>query len=531
VGRSQVNSGRNLDVLGFEQTGEVFWNLGSAELYEEAVRRGEAQIAHLGPLVARTGQHTGRSPKDKFVVRDAERADEVWWGANNQPLDPDKVEPLLARMRAYVRDVDLFVQDCYVGADARYRMPIRVVTEYAWHSLFARNLFIQPPPDAAGGDDPQFTVIDLPQFHADPSIDGTNSETFIVVDFARKLVLIGGTEYAGEIKKSMFTVMNHRMPKQGVLPMHCSANVGPAGDVALFFGLSGTGKTTLSTDPMRPLIGDDEHGWTDQGVFNFEGGCYAKTIRLSAENEPEIFQTTRRFGTILENVIMDPATRRVDLDSEEITENTRGAYPISHLDNAVVSGTGGHPRNIVFLTADAFGVLPPISRLTPEQAMYHFLLGYTARVAGTERGVTEPEATFSPCFGAPFLPLPPTAYATLLGEKLAEHPAQVWLINTGWAGGPAGESERIKLPFTRAMVRAALSGALDKVAFETEPAFGLSVPTTCPDVPPEILRPRLQWADGERYDAQAARLAGLIREAFTPFEQEVAANVREAAPA
>ncbi len=523
-------SEHGLDTLGFQNTGDVLWNLSTAACYEEAVRGYEAAVVHLGPLVVRTGQHTGRSPKDKFVVKHPDLADEIWWGANNQPLEPDHFDALFARMRAYAQGLDLYVQDCFAGADDRYRLPIRIVTELAWHSVFAHNLFIRATDDELAHHAPQFTVIDLPGFQADPELDGTNSETVIAVSFPRKLVLIGGTAYAGEIKKSIFTILNYLLPQQGVLPMHCSANVGPGGDAALFFGLSGTGKTTLSTDPTRPLIGDDEHGWTDAGVFNFEGGCYAKTIRLSAENEPEIYQTTQRFGTVLENVPLDPETRRIDLDSEEITENTRGAYPITHLSNVVLQGTGGHPKNVVFLTADAFGVLPPIARLTPEQAMFHFLLGYTARVAGTERGVTEPEATFSACFGAPFLPLPPTVYAKMLGEKLSAHGSQVWLINTGWSGGPATESERIKLPYTRAMVRAALSGALDDAAFESDPVFGLAIPASVPDVPAELLTPRNMWSDGDRYDAEAAKLADLMHEAFKAYDDDVTPEVRAAAP-
>ncbi len=523
-------SEHGLETLGFQNTGDVLWNLSTAACYEEAVRGYEATVVHLGPLVVGTGQHTGRSPKDKFVVKYPDLADEIWWGANNQPLEPDRFDALFARMRAYAQGLDLYVQDCFAGADARYRLPIRVVTELAWHSVFARNLFIRATDDELARHAPQFTVVDLPGFQADPELDGTNSETVIAVSFARKLVLIGGTAYAGEMKKSIFTILNYLLPRQGVLPMHCSANVGSDGDVALFFGLSGTGKTTLSTDPTRPLIGDDEHGWTDTGVFNFEGGCYAKTIRLSAENEPEIYQTTRRFGTVLENVPLDPETRRIDLDSEEITENTRGAYPITHLGNVVLEGAGGHPANVVFLTADAFGVLPPIARLTPAQAMFHFLLGYTARVAGTERGVTEPEATFSACFGAPFLPLPPTVYAKMLGEKLSAHGSQVWLINTGWSGGPATESERIQLPYTRAMVRAALSGALDDVAFEEDPVFGLAIPASVPDVPADLLTPRNTWSDGDRYDAAAGTLAGLMREAFQQYGGDVSAEVRAAAP-
>ncbi len=519
-----------LAALGVQNARKVFWNLPTSQLYEHAVRAHEGEVAHLGPIVVNTGPHTGRSPKDKFVVRDAERADVVWWGAHNQPIDPEKFDGLFGRLRGYLQGRDLYVQDCFAGADPRYRLPVRVINEFAWHNLFARNLFIVPGAAELEDHKPEFTIIDMPGFQADPAEDGTNSGVFIIVNFAERLVIIGGTAYGGEMKKSIFTVLNYLLPQRDVLPMHCSANVGPDGDVALFFGLSGTGKTTLSTDPTRPLIGDDEHGWTDTGVFNFEGGCYAKTIRLSPENEPEIYQTTRRFGTVLENVPMDPESRRLDLDSESITENTRGAYPISHLQNVMQGGIAGHPRNVVLLAADAFGVLPPLSRLTTEQAMYHFLLGYTARVAGTERGVTEPQATFSACFGAPFLPLPPPTYAKMLGERLEQHNPGVWLVNTGWSGGPAGESERVSLPYTRAMIRAALSGALDDEAYDIEPVFGLRVPTSCPGVPDNLLNARGQWADPNRYDDEAAQLARLMHEAFDPFAPTVSADVLAAGP-
>jgi phosphoenolpyruvate carboxykinase (ATP) len=410
-------------------------------------------------------------------------------------------------------------------------MPIRIVTEYAWHSLFARHLFIpERDPERLGRHEPQFTVIDTPRFHADPERHGTNSEVFILVNLAKRLVLIGGTSYAGEIKKSIFTVMNYLLPLRGVMPMHCSANVGQDGDVALFFGLSGTGKTTLSSDPERQLIGDDEHGWSDTGIFNFEGGCYAKMIRLSPEAEPQIYGTTRRFGTVLENVAIDVKTRYLDLDDATFTENTRGAYPIAFIENSVASGVGGHPRNIVMLTADAFGVLPPIARLTPEGAMYHFLSGYTAKVAGTEKGVTDPKATFSTCFGAPFLPLHPNVYARFFGEKIARHQARVWLVNTGWTGGPHGVGTRMKIGHTRAMIRAALSGALDSVPYETDPVFNLAVPASCPGVPPVVLRPRDTWADTAAYDAQAKKLAGMFVENFKEFEGAVGAEVRSAGP-
>jgi phosphoenolpyruvate carboxykinase (ATP) len=520
-----------LDAHGIVNVSRVYWNLTTPSLYEEAVRRREGLVAHAGPLVCRTGHHTGRSPNDKLVVKDASTADRVWWGSVNRPMTGEHFDALHRHMLAFLQGKELFVQDCYAGADPAYRLPIRVITEYAWHSLFARHLFI-PERDRSRREhhQPEFTVIDMPRFHADPAVHGTNSEVFIVIHFAKGLVLIGGTSYAGEIKKSIFTVMNYLLPMRGVMPMHCSANVGAGGDVALFFGLSGTGKTTLSSDPERRLIGDDEHGWSDRGVFNFEGGCYAKMIRLSAEAEPQIYEATRRFGTVLENVSIDVATRRLNLDDDSLTENTRGAYPISFIENSVPSGAGGHPKNLVMLTADAFGVLPPIARLTPEGAMYHFLSGYTAKVAGTEKGVTEPKATFSTCFGAPFLPLHPNVYARFLGERIAQHQTSAWLVNTGWTGGPYGTGSRMKIAHTRAMIKAALSGALDGVAYETDPVFNVAIPVTCPGVPTAVLKPRGTWSDGAAYDAQAAKLATMFVQNFGTFEDAVSAEVRAAGP-
>ncbi|MHB1415047.1 MAG: phosphoenolpyruvate carboxykinase (ATP), partial [Chloroflexota bacterium] len=453
-----------LENHGLRNVGNVYWNLSTPALYEESVRRREGLVAHMGPIVVRTGQHTGRSPKDKFVVKEPSSEDKIWWGKVNRPMSADRFEALYHRVLAYVQGKDLFVQDCAVGADPEYRIPIRVINEMAWHNLFVRNMFIQLDRRQLATHVPEFTVLDVPHFTAVPQLDGTNSGAFILVNFGARMVLIGGTAYAGEIKKSIFTIMNYLLPLGSVLSMHCSANIGPSGDVALFFGLSGTGKTTLSADPRRRLIGDDEHGWSDQGVFNFEGGCYAKVINLSAEAEPEIYQTTRRFGTILENVAIDTATRRFDLTDATLTENTRAVYPINYIPNAVRPGVGGHPRNIILLAADAFGVLPPISRLSPEQAMYHFLSGYTSKVAGTEVGVgSEPEATFSTCFGAPFMALHPSVYARLLGEKIATHDVRCWLVNTGWSGGPYGVGQRMKIGHTRAMVTAALNGDLDEV--------------------------------------------------------------------
>jgi phosphoenolpyruvate carboxykinase (ATP) len=511
------------------EAGRVYWNLSTASLYEEAVRRQEGVIAADGPLACRTGQHTGRSPNDKFVVREPSSERHIEWGKVNRPMTPAQFDLLHADLLSSLGGKELFVQDCFAGADPKYRLPIRVINELAWQNLFARNLFIVDP-RAAAEHTPQFTVIDSPSFKAEPKRHGTNSDVVIALNFAKKLVLVGGSSYAGEMKKSIFTVLNYMLPLQDVMPMHCSANIGAGGDTALFFGLSGTGKTTLSSDPDRMLIGDDEHGWSDRGVFNFEGGCYAKTIRLSADAEPQIYATTRRFGTVLENVVVDPETRELDLDDDRYTENTRAAYPITFIDNAVPSGQGGHPKNIVMLTADAFGVMPPIARLTPEGAMYHFLSGYTAKVAGTEKGVTEPKATFSTCFGAPFLPLPPSRYATMLGAKIARHGARVWLVNTGWTGGAFGVGKRMKIGYTRAMIRAALSGALDGVGYDLDPVFNVEVPTTCPDVPAEVLKPKNTWANSADYDAQAAKLASMFTENFKTFERGVTPAVRAAGP-
>jgi phosphoenolpyruvate carboxykinase (ATP) len=508
----------------------VRWNLPTPAIYEQAIKRNEGIMGHLGPLVVRTGVFTGRSPNDKFIVDEPASRAHIWWGPANRPIGEESFDELHRRMASYLQGKDVFVQDLWCGADPEYRMPIRIITQYAWHSLFARNLFIQPSPPELAVHEPQFVVIDCPGFHAYPELDQTNSDVFILVNFAKRLVLIGGTEYAGEIKKSIFTAMNYYLPFHGVLPMHCSANYGAAGDTALFFGLSGTGKTTLSADSARTLIGDDEHGWSDSGVFNFEGGCYAKVIRLSPEGEPEIYAATRRFGTVLENVGIDTHSRRLDLDDYSLTENTRAAYPITHIPNATRSGRGGHPKNIIFLTADAFGVLPPIARLTPEQTMYHFISGYTAKVAGTERGVTEPKATFSTCFGAPFMAQHPNVYSALLGEKIKEHEVACWLVNTGWTGGPYGVGQRIKLSYTRAIINAALHGDLDGVEYLHDPLFGLHVPTRCPGVPHEVLQPRETCQDKIAYDQQARELAGMFVENFKRFESQVADPIKEAGP-
>jgi phosphoenolpyruvate carboxykinase (ATP) len=489
-------------------------------------------MSHLGPLIVRTGHYTGRSPNDRYIVREPSSEEHVWWGKVNQPFPPERYDALRARLTAYLQGKDLYVQDCYVGADPHYRLPIRVVNELAWHNIFARNMFIKERDRTKLANHvPEFTIVDAPGFSASPEEDGTRSEAFIILHFGRKEVIIGGTAYAGEMKKSVFTIMNYLLPPKGVLSMHCSANYGrDRDDVALFFGLSGTGKTTLSADPERTLIGDDEHGWSDDGVFNFEGGCYAKVICLSKEGEPEIYETTRRFGTILENVAMDSETRRIDLDSAAITENTRASYPITYIPNADRTGTGGHPKTIIMLTADAFGVLPPVAALNRSQTLYHFLSGYTARVAGTERGVKEPQATFSTCFGAPFMALKPTVYAKLLGEKIARHKVCAWLINTGWNGGPYGTGSRIKLAYTRAMVRAALDGALSEAPMRQDPIFGTMVPECCPDVPPDILDPRQTWPDPEAYDRQARKLAGMFIENFRQFFDSATPDVRAAGP-
>jgi phosphoenolpyruvate carboxykinase (ATP) len=527
----QVERAFGLEALGMVRTGQQHWNLSPAALYEHALRRGEAELAAEGPLVARTGQHTGRSPNDKFVVKEATSEKHVHWGAVNKPIEEAKFDALHKDMMAYLQGKDVFVLDAWGGTDPKYKIPIRVVTEFAWHNLFARNMFLpENDPQKRREHRPEFTVIDAPNFKADPAKHGTRSDVFILVHFGRKMVLIGGTHYAGEIKKSIFTILNYTLPLQGVLSMHCSANIGAAGDTALFFGLSGTGKTTLSSDPNRQLIGDDEHGWSDTGVFNFEGGCYAKVIKLSKEAEPQIYETTRRFGTILENVIVDPELRTLDLDDASLTENTRASYPITFIDNAELSGRGGHPTNVVMLTADAYGVLPPIARLTPEAAMYHFLSGYTARVAGTEKGVTEPKATFSTCFGAPFLPLNPNVYAKMLGEKIAKHNARVWLVNTGWTGGAYGTGSRMKIAHTRAMITAALSGQLDNVAYKKHDILNLDMPTTCPGVPDAVLDPRSTWTDAAKYDEQAGKLAKMFVDNFKTFEGDVSAAVKAAGP-
>jgi phosphoenolpyruvate carboxykinase (ATP) len=515
---------------GFEIGRHVRANLSVAELYEDAIRAGDGVIAAQGPLVVRTGKHTGRSPRDKFIVNEPASASKVWWGEVNRPISGQHYERLRERLVAYLAERTLYAQDCFIGADPAHRRSLRVFTETAWASIFAENLFRRPSIADLETFRPTFTIIDVPSFKADPRTEGTRTETAILVHLRRMEIIIVGTEYAGEIKKSAFTVMNYLMPDEGVLPMHASVNVGASGDSAVFFGLSGTGKTTLSADPERSLVGDDEHGWGDHGVFNFEGGCYAKTIRLSPMYEPDIFQTTRRFGTILENVDVDPVTRELDLDSERFTENTRGAYPIEFIGNADPTGMAGLPRAVILLTADAFGVLPPISQLSHAQAAYHFISGYTAKLAGTEIGIKEPRATFSPCFGAPFMPRHPGEYARMLADRLARAEVPVWLVNTGWTGGPYGTGTRMNIDHTRSMVRAALGGLLVHVPTVADPIFGLEVPTACPGVPADVLQPRATWRDTDAYDRQARALAVMFADNFRAYADGVAEEIRAAGP-
>jgi phosphoenolpyruvate carboxykinase (ATP) len=511
-------SGTDLTGQGLQPRGQVHWNLIAPELFQAAARRDEGEFADMGPFVAVTTPHTGRSPNDKFVVREQTSEKDVDWSKINQPLSADKYRLLLQDVQKYLNgSPELFVQDLYCGADPSYRLSVRYVSPSAWHMAFVRNMFIRPERTDLPTFDPNFTVLHAPEFEADPDRHGTRSGTFIVLNLAARTILIGGTRYAGELKKAMFAVMNYLLPAQGVLSMHCSANLGQAGDTALFFGLSGTGKTTLSTAPNRGLIGDDEHGWSENGIFNFEGGCYAKVINLSPESEPDIYRTTQMFGTVLENVVLDPSTKKVRFADQSITENTRASYPLDYIRHHVKGGRGGHPKNVVFLTADAFGVLPPIARLTPHQAMYYFLSGYTAKVAGTERGVKTPQPTFSACFGAAFLVWHPTRYAAMLGELLDQHKSNVWLINTGWSGGPYGTGQRINLEYTRAIVNAALTGELDKAKTETDPIFGLAVPTEIKGVPTKVLNPRGTWPNAAAYDVQAKKLAGMFRENFEQF--------------
>jgi phosphoenolpyruvate carboxykinase (ATP) len=509
------------------KSNKIYGNLRSGPLVEHAIRRDEGQLADNGALVAYTGRYTGRTPKDKFTVKDGITADKVNWGDSNFAFDPEKFDLLFEQVVKFLRGRDLFIQDLYAGADPQFRLPVRVINQYSWHNLFVRALFVRPNAEEMKSYVPEFTIVSAPEFQADPQRDGTRSEAFIIVNFTDKIILIGGTKYAGEMKKSVFGVMNFLLPDRSVFPMHCSANVGKHGDTALFFGLSGTGKTTLSADPERLLIGDDEHGWSPNGIFNFEGGCYAKCIKLSRENEPQIWNAIR-FGSVLENVTLDPVTHTPDYNDDSRTENTRCAYPVDYIEGAVIPGVGTHPKTVIFLTADAFGVLPPISKLNPDQAMYHFLSGYTAKVAGTEAGIKEPQPNFSTCFGAPFLPLRPKVYAEMLGRRIQEHGAQCWLVNTGWFGGPYGVGDRMKLAYTRSMVRAAIEGQLNNVALAVEPAFGFTIPKSCPGVPPEFLDARGAWRDKAAYDKSATDLAARFAKNFEKFQ--VSENIRAAGP-
>jgi len=518
-----------LEAHGLTNVGTVHYALPTSALYEAVVRRGEGVIGHLGPLIVRTGHHTGRSPKDKFIVREPTSEEHIWWGDVNVPMSLENYKGLRQRMLAYLQGKELFVQDVYAGADRDYRTCIRIISQYAWHSIFARNLFILPSDEELNGFNPEWVVIHGPGFHATPEVDGTNSEAFIVVNFGEKTIMIGGTNYGGEIKKSIFTILNYVLPSARVLSMHCSANIGPEGDSALFFGLSGTGKTTLSADPSRSLIGDDEHGWGVDGIFNFEGGCYAKTIRLSAQTEPQIFNAIK-FGSVLENVVIDPQTRAIDWDSDFLTENTRATYPIDHIPNAVLSGVGDHPRNVFFLTCDAFGVLPPIAKLTPEMASYHFLSGFTSKVAGTEVGIDEPRPTFSTCFGGPFMPLHPARYADMLAARLRRHGTDCWLVNTGWTGGPYDVGHRMSIGLTRELLSCALKGRLATAGFTPHPVFKVLVPNHCDGAADEVLDPRASWADKEGYDRSARTLARMFRENFAQYEAHVAPEVLAAGP-
>ena len=522
-----AEAGENASTFGLENHGltnlhKVYWNLTTGSLYEEAVFRGEGRVAHLGPLIVNTGKHTARAAADKFIVREYATENSVWWGEYNRPFSSQRFSTLRSRLQGYLQGRDVFVQDCYAGADPDHRMPIRIISERAWHSLFARTMFLKlRHADARKRHVPEFTVICAPGFLASPIVDGTRTETFIILDFAERMAIIGGSAYAGEIKKTIFSVLNFLLPQDGVLPMHCSANVGQDGDVALFFGLSGTGKTTLSADPARHLIGDDEHGWSPNGVFNFEDGCYAKVIRLSPEAEPQIYGCTRRFGTILENVPIDPVSRRIDLNDDTMTENTRGAYPLEYIDNHLPEKMAGHPANVVLLTCDASGVMPPISKLTPDQAIYHFMSGYTSKIAGTEIGLgIEPQITFSACFGGPFMVQHPYVYAQMLKQKLIKHGAHCWLVNTGWTGGQFGVGKRISIHHTRALLAAALSGALLKAEYWEDPVFGFAVPKSCDGVPSPILDPASTWPSREDYVRKYDGLAARFIEHFKLMTQE-----------
>ena len=527
-----LKSDYGLENHGLTNLRKVYWNLPSEALYEEIIFRGEGQTSKNGSLIVNTGKHTARAANDKFITYEPSTSDHIWWGQYNRPYSREKFDELYSRLQGFLQGRDLFVQDCYGGSDPEFRLPVRIVTEFAWHSMFARNMFLKPTKNEEYRRHvPEFTVIAVPSFKAFPQIDQTNSETFIAINFEQKVCIIGNTGYAGEIKKSIFTVLNYLLPLEGVMTMHCSANIGRNGDTALFFGLSGTGKTTLSADPNRGLIGDDEHGWSENSVFNFEDGCYAKVIGLSPSAEPEIFATTGRFGTILENVVHDPVTRMIDLDDDTMTENTRASYPLDFIANAVPSRMGGHPQNIIFLTCDASGVMPPIARLTPNQALYHFISGYTAKVGGTEIGLgAEPEITFSACFGAPFMVHHPAYYANLLKNKIERHNVKCWLVNTGWVGGPYGVGKRISIRHTRNLLNAALAGMLDNVSYYTDPVFGFEVPKTCPEVPDNVLHPASSWHDPDEYMRKYKGLAARFIDNFKKFSAETSVDVISAGP-
>ena len=525
----QVKSKTGLEYLGLKDSENVLWNLNPSELYEQAICNGEAVLTDKHALLVHTGKYTGRSPKDKFTVEEEATKNDIDWGGFNQPTTSEVFDNLHKKVADYLSDQKLYVKDLYAGADPKHRLNVRVVSSAAYHALFAHNMFINPSDEELENHEPGFTVLAAPTFQADPEVDGTNSSTFILCSFEKKIILIGGTLYSGEVKKGIFGVLNYLLPKKNVMAMHCSANMDKQGKTAVFFGLSGTGKTTLSADADKILIGDDEHGWSDDGIFNFEGGCYAKTINLSPENEPEIYQTTQMPGTILENVVVNK-DRVPDFDDDSLTQNTRCSYPISFIPNASDTGTGGHPENVIFLTADAFGVLPPISKLTPEQAMYHFISGYTAKVAGTERGVTEPQATFSACFGAPFMPLHPTVYAELLAEKIRKHNSNVWLVNTGWTGGMYGTGSRMKLSLTRQMLTEAIAGNLDNANYVTEPVFGLQIPESVNGVPSAVLNPRNTWTDKDAYDKKSAELANMFKTNFEKYADQASEELLKAGP-
>ena len=527
-----VASRYSLENHGFSNLKKIYWNLSNAALYEESIKRSEGNVADQGPLLVATGKHTGRSAGDKFVVREMSTEDGIWWGEYNRPFSQEKFNLVFARLQAYLQNREVFVQDCYAGADPEYRLPIRVITEYAWHSLFAKNMFLPVESyEILREFVPEFTVVSIPSFSGIPALDGTNSNTFILLNFDQRIVIIGNSEYGGEIKKSIFTVLNYLLPLRNVMSMHCSANIGKEGDVALFFGLSGTGKTTLSADPERMLIGDDEHGWSDDGVFNYENGCYAKVIRLSPTAEPEIYACTRMYGTILENVVFDPVSRKLDLDDATITENTRASYPLTYIANSVDEKRGGHPNNIIMLTCDANGVLPPIAKLTPEQAIYHFISGYTSKLSGTEVGLgDEPEITFSTCFGAPFMVHHPYYYATLLKEKIIRNNVTCWLVNTGWTGGPYGVGKRISIKYTRTLLNDALNGKLKKVKFKKDPVFGFEIPIECPGIPADVLDPGSSWPNKNAYKQKYFQLARMFMENFKKFMDECPEEVLDAGP-